>query len=402
LQTVASGDIFESADFFLSPVYKYQGKVFLEAKQPLLTFKGSVKIEHNCDKLKPDWLYFQSRIDPKNIFLPVSDQPVNIDRNKIYTGIYLHYDSIHIYPSFFTAHKSYSDKPLITSQGYLFYDKADQLYKIGSKEKIDSFALPENYLSLHREDCDLYGEGNVNLGQDLGQVKLHTFGSVKHDINANETTLDLVVSIDFYMADAMIKLMANEIDSIPDLEPVDLNRSILKKYMVAAVGNEKAQKVRDELNLFGTVKNLPDQLRHTFVFNDLKMKWNDETNSYRSYGKLGIASIDNVQINKKMNGFMELQIKRSGDIFDFYLDPGNHIYYYFGYTRGVMQTLSSNKVFVETIMNMKPKDRKLKVSRNETSYIYLISTDSKRDKFYYRYRDAMEGKDSNEQEEPKP
>jgi hypothetical protein len=130
------------------------------------------------------------------------------------------------------------------------------------------------------------------------------------------------------------------------------------------------------------------------------MKWSDETNSYRSYGKIGIGSIDNVQVNKKTDGFMELQIKRSGDIFDIYLDFGNHNYYYFGYTRGVMQILSSNKVLVETIMNMKPKDRKLKVPRNETSYIYLISTDSKRDKFYYRYRDALEGKESIEPEEP--
>ena len=402
LQTIANGDIFESADFLLSPVYQFQGKVFLQAKEPLLTYKGSVKIEHNCDKLKPNWLYFQSRIDPNNIFIPVSDQPVNIDRNKIYAGIYMHYDSIHIFPSFFTPNKSYSDKPLITSNGFLYYNKADQMYKIGSKAKIDSFALSENYLSLHRENCELYGEGKIDLGQDLGQVKLNTYGSVQNNINTNETSLDIILSVDFYMADAMIKLMANEIDSIPNLEPVDLNRSILKKAMVAAVGFDEAQKVRDELNLFGTVKNLPSQLRHTFVFNDLKMKWNDETNSYRSYGKIGIASIDNVQVNKKTDGFIELQIKRSGDIFDIYLDLGNHVYYYFGYTRGVMQTLSSNKVYVETIMNMKPKDRKLKVPRSETSYIYLISTDSKRDKFYYRYKDAMEGKESNDQEDAKP
>jgi hypothetical protein len=59
-------------------------------------------------------------------------------------------------------------------------------------------------------------------------------------------------------------------------------------------------------------------------------------------------------------------------------------------------------VLVETIMNMKPKDRKLKVPRNETSYIYLISTDSKRDKFYYRYRDALDGKESVEPEGPNP
>ncbi len=397
--TVASGDIYESANFRLSPVYLFQGKAFLRAPDSLLTFKGGVKIEHNCDQLPPSWLSFKAVIDPNNIYIPLPEQPVDINLIKIYAGMYMYYDSVHIYPAFLTVHKSYSDRTIISSDGFLYYDRAARLFKIGSKAKINDFSLSEDYLSLHREDCRLYSEGNLDLGEDLGQVKLNAYGSVKHELTTNETTFDIVLSVDFFMDEPMAQLMANEIDSAQGLEPVDLNRPVWKKTMNKLIGAVEAQKLNDEITLFGTIKELPPALNHRFIFSDLKLKWNDATNSYQSVGKIGIASIDNVQINKMINGYMELQIKRSGDIFDFYIEVDRHAYYYFGYTRGVMQTLSSNRTYVETIMNMKPRDRKMKVPRNETSYIYMISTDRKMASFYQKYRNAAEGKPSEEENE---
>ncbi len=389
--TLASGDIYESADFRLNPVYQFQGRAYLEAKRKLLTFKGGVKIEHNCDNPLPDWLYFTAQIDPNDIYIPVPEQAVNIDREKIYLGNYIFYDSVHVYPAFFSKHKSYSDRTIVTSNGYLYYDKAQKLFKVGSKEKINEFTLPQNYLSLHREDCKMYGEGDLDLGQDLGQLKIITHGNVKHDLAKNETVLDVVMMMDFFLADDMIKLMALEVDSTPRLSAVNMNRPVYKKAMETTLGAENFQKFRDELSLFGTVKQIPQQLKHTLIISDLKLRWNDETNSYQSEGKIGIASIGEVQINKMINGFLELQIKRSGDIMDFYIELDRRTYYYFGYTRGVMQTLSSNPEYVETIMNMKTGDRKKKVGRGETSYVYMISTDRKKNSFVRRYRDLNEG-----------
>lgn len=397
--TVASGEIFEAANFLLSPAFLFQGRAFLRAPDSLLTFKGGVKIEHNCDQLLPSWLYFQTAIDPNNIYIPLPEQPVDINRSKIYTGMYMYYDSVHIYPAFLTGHKSYSDRTLITSNGFLYYDRVSQMFKIGSKEKINDFMLSENYLNLHREDCRLYGEGHIDLGENLGQVKLNAYGNVKHELITNATTLDIVLSVDFFLAEPMAQLMAYEIDSAQGLEPVDLNRMVWKKTLNALVGAEEAKKLTEELTLFGTIKQLPPELKHRFVFSDLKLKWNDATNSYQSVGKIGIASIDNVQINKMVDGYLELQIKRSGDIFDFYLEIDRRTFYYFGYTRGVMQTLSGNKEYVETIMNMKPRDRKMKVPRGETSYIYMISTARKKEIFYQKYRDALEGRYSEEESE---
>lgn len=399
LQTVASGNIFESADFQLSPVYTYQGKVFLYAGDPLLTFNGALLVATDCENIKPDWLYFQSKIDPNNIMIPISEQPFNYNRNKIQSGIFLNYDSIHIYPSFFTAKKNYKDSALIKSKGFLYYDRNQQLYKIGSEEKIRDYALAQDYLSFNRGECRLIGEGRIHLGQDLGQVKLKAYGSVRHESNKNETTLHLILSLDFFMSDPMMNVMANEIDSIPNLEAVDMKSLMLKKAMDVAMGAEEAQKIRDELALLGTVKQLPPEFTHTILFDELDLKWNDETNSYQSYGKIGLGSINGIQINKRVNGYFELQLKRSGDILDFYLDIDPRTYYYFGYTRGVMQTLSSNRFYDETIMNMKVRERKHKAEHNQESYLFLISTDQKKSVFYRRYLNSKENENKEDKNE---
>jgi hypothetical protein len=390
-QTIAEGDIYESAEFRLSPPFQFQGRVTLQSHDSLLTFRGGARIEHDCEQPVPDWLFFESRIDPNDIYIPVSEPAINIDREKIYAGLYMYYDSVHVYPAFLSGRKNYSDRPLVSSGGFLYHDRSQGFYKIGSKEKINDFTLPDNYLSLQPDACQLYGEGNLDLGENTGQLKLKAMGNAKHDITKNETVLDVFLMVDFFLDNAMINLMAAEIDSAIRLEATDFSRNVYKKAMISSVGEETLQKLSDELSLFGTIKNLPQELRHTIVFSELKLKWNDASNSYQSFGPIGIASIDNIQINKRVNGFIELQIKRSGDIMDFYLEIDRRTYYYFGYTRGVMQTLSSNRVFVETIMNMKARDRKMKVERGETSYIYMISTDRKKNNFIRRYQESLEG-----------
>ncbi len=391
-RTVASGDIFEPDNFTLSPNYRYQGKVFLEADKRLLTFKGATKIEHNCDILDSKWLKFTETIDPYNIYIPVAEQVMDINMKRIFSGIYIHYDSAHIYPAFFTPKKFHSDNPIISADGYLYYDKFSQLYKISSREKLYDMNLPGNYLCLHREDCELYGEGKIDLGADLGLVELISAGNARHYINDNKTRLNILLGIDFFIDEEILNIIAREIDSIPDLPPTDMNAPTYNKGIIELAGRELAGMFKDELNLFGKVKVIPPPLKHTIFFNELKLMWDDDANSYRSYGKIGIGSINNTQINKRVNGLVEIQIKRSGDICDIYLETDRRNWYYFGYTRGVMQTHSSNQEYIDKIKYLKPKDRKQKVRTKAggLSYIYMVSTEYKKGQFYNRYLETRE------------
>ncbi len=390
LQTIASGQIMANEDFSLSPNYAYQGKVRLAANREFLTFDGSTQIDHNCELIGNNWLRFESEINPLDILIPIPAQPVDINGSNLFNGVMMANDSIHLFSTFFSPRKNYSDSYIVTASGYLQYDKSSELYRVGAKEKLDSFANPGDYISFHREACEHYGEGKINLGMDLGQVKFSSVGNVRRDINQNTTALNLMLASDFFLTPAVQDIFAATLDSLPG-NPVDLKRSVYTKGMMEILGVEGYNAYLEEMRLFGFVKELPKALQHTIVFNDLKLEWNDESNSYISVGEIGIGSIGSTQINKKYEGFMEIVRKRSGDTFDFYIKVNNNTWFYFGYTRGVMQTLSTNSEYIDIVKNLKPKERKSKIKeRGGTSYIYMLSTDKKKNTFLRRMREVEE------------
>jgi hypothetical protein len=386
LQSIGSGEIFEADQFTLSPNYRYRGKFYMTASSKYLTFDGGALIEHNCEFIKPRWVYFRSEIDPQNILIPIKEELIDINRDKIFNGLFMYYDSVHVYPAFLSGRKNYSDRAVTTSNGFLYYDKPRQQYTIASRDKLLDRNMTGNILTLHRESCELSGEGKIDPGAKLGQVKITAVGNVVQKTVTNETEMDVILGLDFYMAENIIDIMANEADSMPNLPAVDLNRPTYTKGIVELIGKNRFDAMRSELSLFGALKEMPSELRHTIMFNELRLKWNNESNSWISVGKIGIGSINNTQVNKRVDGLLELQIKRSGDILDFYLQLDRRTWYYFGYTRGVMQIHSSNGEFLDRMKKLKPNERRLKVTSGE-SYIYMVSTDVKKNAFVRKFRE---------------
>lgn len=388
-QTIGTGEIAASDDFTLSPDFQFQGRVSLQAAQPFLTFDGATMIGHMCERIMPRWTNFRSEIDPQNVMIPIADPLIDYNRDKLFNGLYLHYDSLHVYPSFLTGRKEYSDGLLVTAGGYLMYDKNTRQYLIGQKEKLNDRTLPGNLLSLNREACDLLGEGRLSLGEKMGQLTLTTVGSIGYNPASDRTEADVMLGVNFFIADNVMAVMSAESDSMPGLTATDLSRPAYTRNIIELIGRQKFQAMRSEQSLFSTSRSYPPELKNTLLFNELKLVWNNETNSWISTGKIGIAGINGVPVNKRMDGLIEIQIKRSGDIMDIYLQLDRRTWYYFGYTRGVMQVHSSNSVFLDKIQKLKATDRRQKVTTGE-SYIYMISTDVKKNAFLKRYREVTE------------
>ncbi|MCK4345620.1 MAG: hypothetical protein KAX05_10075, partial [Bacteroidales bacterium] len=87
-----------------------------------------------------------------------------------------------------------------------------------------------------------------------------------------------------------------------------------------------------------------------------------------------------------------------GDLFDLYLKIDENIWYYFGYSRGVLQSLSSNRDFNMKLQELNPNQRKLKVRSGETPYIYMVAVDQKLSRFLRRFRDQEEEGENIEEE----
>lgn len=398
LHTIAQGTVLEPDSFSLSPNFAYQGKITLNSSLPLLSFTGAVQPRFVCSNLKPGWLKFNSEIEPKDIYIPIDENPVNINNNKLFAGIFMGSDSIHIYPAFISGRRNYNDSYIHTSSGFLHYDKDSMVYEIASKEKMQNRDTTGNYLYIQKTQCNEYGEGSLNLGVNLGQVKLSSYGSINYNVLSNEVSLDAILGIDFMMDPTAIQILANQIDSFPNLNPVELNHPVMIRSLYESLGKSVADVYLNDVST-GKPKAIPVEVQHTLNLTNLQLKWNHKTNSFQSSGKIGVGNILNSYVNRMVDGFIEITRKRSGDYMDIYLKLDDKNNYYFGYTRGVMQVFSTNTDFMNIIRKLTLKQRVQEVPKNETSYIFMVSSDTKIRNFLRSYNRHLKGESLNQQEQ---
>lgn len=381
-QTYASTEISDSAKFTLSPNYDYYGKVTLQATNKFLTFTGNCKIHHPCEKLAKAWFKFESEIDPLQIYIPVSKEPVDAQNNRIASSLMLANDSVHMYSAFMSPIYKKTDTEVLQADGFLFFDKATQEYRISNKEKLVERNLPGNYLSLATKSCQVYGEGKISFGVDFGQVKLKTVGSAKNYLVADSTHLETMMGVDFFFDDNAIGKMADEIGIyFTNLSLTDFSRPGYEKGLRELLGKEEADKLISQVNLYGTFKKFPDELKFAIFFNDLNLKWDSRSRSYLSMGKLGIGNIGKTQVNKYVDGRVQIVKKRGGDILNIYLELDGNNWYFFSYSRGLMQAISSNESFNNIIKELKSDKRQMKTEKGQAPYQFSLSTLRKKDDF---------------------
>ncbi len=384
LQSHSSGRVEEEDPFMLSPFFDFQGEVKMSAGNPYLTFDGGARIVHDCNIGKA-WLRFTREIDPADIRIPVGEQMKNIALDKIFAGSMITRDSTHIYSTFISGRKDYFDASITGASGILLYDPELERYIISTPEKIADPSLPGKYLRLEIANCLVYGEGPIDLNLDYGHVKIISTGNAVHRVDEDEFTVHLLLGLDFHFSPDALQVMGSEIDSLPDLEPVDLTRNHYQLAMRDLLGVTQARKLERELALTGMYNEIPQAWKNTIFFNDLPLKWNQNSRSFRYNGKVGIGNIGDIQINKKVDAYVELVEKGSGDIFDIYLRVDRRTWYYFAYSPGGLQVLSSNRNFNDIVFNLKAADRRVRARIGEPKYVYSLAARRRVDLFINRF-----------------
>ena len=380
-QTYATATIKDEDKFTLSPNYEYHGKVNLYANKQFLVFKGYSRILHDCDLLSKNWFSFETEINPNDIYIPIDSTTKDVNGNPLIASVLLSADSLGIYTAFLNNKKKYSHTDVLHATGYLYYDKEKEEYKISNKDKLQEMSFNGNYLSLNTKSCKAYGEGKIDLGGETGQVEIQTAGVIQHNQLDDEVIFDMVMLTNFFFSDDALKKMTKQLQEASTLDPVKLDRPTFERGLREILGKEDADKLIAQASLYGEFKKLPDSFKKTLVFNDIKMRWNDNSKSYKSFGKLGISNIDNKQINKYVEGKVELVKKRSGDVLTIYLEIDRNNWYFFTYTRGVMQAISSNAEFNTAITDTKPDKRKSKAEKGQEPYQFMYSTERKKKDF---------------------
>jgi len=386
-QTFATAEIKDTANFTLSSNYEFYGGVKLYANNENLTFNGYSRILHDCGLLARNWFSFEQEIDPVEIYLPIDSTTRDVNGNPLTTSMFLSPDSIGIYTSFLNKKKKSTSISMLSATGFLFYDKVKGEYQISNKDKLIERSFSGSYLSLNKKNCKVYGEGKIDLGSKIGQVEMEIAGIIEHNQIDDEAIFDLVVLTDFFFNEEALKKMTKHIVESYELESANLDRPTFAKGLKELVGLEEGDKLIGQVSLNGQFKKVPKSLDKTFMFNDVKMKWDGDSRSFKSFGIIGLSHIKSKQINKYLKGNIELIKKRSGDVLTIYLEIDKNNWYFFTYTRGTMQAISSNVDFNTAITETKPDKRKSKAAKGEESYQYMYSTTRKKRDFLRRFEE---------------
>ncbi|MEA1887218.1 MAG: hypothetical protein U9N72_08425 [Bacteroidota bacterium] len=384
LQSEGRGHIPGYENFMLSPNFSFQGDVSFTNDVKQLHFLGSAGIVHNCDNIGSSPVRFESHIKPDNVMIPVDEKPRDINGNLITVGSYITIDSTHIYSAFLSPAKSWSDTPLVKAPGYIFYDKEDGKYKVADKEKLANPMLPGSIITFDINTCEVYSEGPVDLGLDFGLLDINSAGYVKHKTDSNLVELDVIVALDFHFSEPALKIMADEIRFIPTLEPVDVSSNEYNKAMQNLIGSEAAATLKEDMDLFGMTRSMPEDFQPELVLNDLTLTWNQEYQSYRSEGKIGIGFVGTQAMNIYVDGYIEFQKRRSGDLLDIYLKIDDDTWYWFSYTRGVLMALSGNNSFNLILTEEKTGNRRHPDHSIRTPYTYMVGVQDRLDNFLRR------------------
>ena len=234
-----------------------------------------------------------------------------------------------------------------------------------------------NQLILDTRRCILKGSGKVNLGANFGRLKMDLTGNTSYAIIPDSLNLDLLASLDFFFSEQALETFKDELQ-LANLKGINLNGEVVNKALKLTLGDSDFKQLAEDMSLYGSSKKSTDKLSKTMVLTDLKLKWNQDSRSFIGKGPIGIFSLGKWPVNKYVNGYVEIGRRRSGDVLNLYFELSKGNWYFFTYTTGVLQALSSNEDFNNNLSKLKDDKRTLSVKDAEQPYQFIISTPEKR------------------------
>lgn len=378
--TFGIGTVAESEQFMLSPQYMFSGKYSFMGNIPGIKFNGYAYIRQECDSaIMP--FRFEGNINPDSIVFPISDRVVDTAHVRLYTGFFYNHDKEQLYSLFMGRKIENRDEPVLEAGKGLSYAIRNNQYQVASAKKLADPSYPDNSISLFRALCFVSGEGNITTNVNLNPVRLVTKGTMMHQKENNKVTLSMLLSLDFFIRQDVIKMMAEALNEVPDAKPVNMAQENIRKRLQYLIGLDSTSRVLSDYSLSGSISKMPGELSKTIVLTDLRMTFDTTTHSYRSTGDIGVGFIGGTMINRYMKGNVEIvRNRKKGDQISIYLQPKPGTWYYYNYKGGTMYCLSSDEEFNNKINYTKDKERILKYDKNG-EYQFVIGNEAVKNKF---------------------
>ena len=379
--TTAKGIIDDKRGFKLSKQFEYFGNIEVLSKEDSILCEGSTRVAHDC-KYKKTWFTFKDKINPKNVQIPIGSSLLNTDDQPLGIGFYYGVEKGRIYTAFLSTPNLPEDQLLYTAQGYLQYNKPTNEYQISSKQQLkqrneglsSQVWTTENYLSLNLEDnsCNMFGEGEIDFKLDIGDVNIQSFGTIEYDaVNNKKTTLNISSRFSFpidqnVMEGIAKKAVVNETLNSP--KPSEISNTNLYRALKHWSSEKEYQKMKEEI-VDESLKKIPKDVVKTLILTDIKLV------------NYGIENLSKLKTNsthallfsvyeKPVLKYIPFELlvaqnlePKSKDSFGFNIGIEDK-FYFFDYqtpkSTGEMNITSNDAIFKKSILDIKPKAKKIK------------------------------------------
>lgn len=357
----------------LNDHFNFIGNIKLMAANKNLYFDGVFQLNNQCLAEGRPWIRFSSELAANDIRIPIQANERDSINDPILFGVVYSDFFSSIYPSLFEKPKAFGDTLIVSTEGFIRYDHKTESYMAGSNARLDNKSLTGNLITFSSDQCILNAEGSIDMGASMGSVKLKTFGEVTQYTMVDSSRLILSMVLDFFFAQQALDRLSEDMQ-ISELGSLDVNSPTFRSFLTHLIGETEAGAFLEELNLTGQVKRMPDAFNKPIIFNNMKMVWDRKLKSFISEGKIGIAAIQGKIVNRTIDGYIEIGKRRTGDVLNIYLELNPLVWYYFSYSNGIMQAISSNNEFNSILASLKESKRTLPGKSGEMDYQYIIST----------------------------
>lgn len=348
---VASGYMFDSIGFTVSPKIAYKGNVELISTDEHLKFNGYVKPLHTFEDYPSAWFRYEEQPDPKNVIIPAG-KPKNENRRTLSVAVSMApVDSVNIYPTFFNFKRVYSDLDITADTGIMYYDEESQSFRAGTEARLLGQTPKGNILEFNEKTRMIESTGkldfNLNVHKNFNVI---TAGKVyKHE---DDTVFSAEALMGFNIkipAECYARLHEVIEKNGGDADPAIIDRGHVKRDVAQLLSEKQYNKVLKDIETIGEIKSV-DELDRDFLISQAKFHYSPIHKALISTDQIDLANVKGKVVNKKFNSRMMIERKRSATRIVFYFEVTKYDWFYFEFYRGNLYVSSTDKEFNDAII----------------------------------------------------
>ena len=153
------------------------------------------------------------------------------------------------------------------------------------------------------------------------------------------------------------------------------------KNLSRVVGQERGEMLFLDLEMKDEYSKFPDEMKHSIVFTNTKLKWDNVNKAYIAKGAIAVSSILDKQVNSTLDGYLIIEKGQNSDVLTIYLKTELDDEYYFKYENGVMKAWSTNPDFTTAINEIDVEKRNAERVKGAPAYRYISAPDDVTEKF---------------------